>query len=222
MNAIRPLAAFAVLATSAGGGCAEGNPPPSALSNGSPARPPPVELEGVDGPIIATGVRLVRAGEAEPGSATATCAGNKGPPGGVSVERVDIRGESVTYLGSRSAVVQGCDAVGGARSSSSWCGRAFGRLEGGRVRDPRLSLECKNSDNEVVGFAWIQPLAGAEYVVVAHSGYNEAYPVAAGVPVRIAGEDVDVAASRATFAVSEHDRDGRRLRSYELEAAVSG
>ena len=62
----------------------------------------------------------------------------------------------------------------------------------------------------------------AAYVVVAHRGYNEVYPFVGGVPVRIAGDDVDIASSRATFAISEHAADGSRLRDYELEAAVSG
>ena len=67
-----------------------------------------------------------------------------------------------------------------------------------------------------------QPRRAAAYVVVAHRGYNEVYPVVGAVPVRIAGDDVDIASSRATFAISQHAADGRRLRDYELEAAVSG
>ena len=78
------------------------------------------------------------------------------------------------------------------------------------------------SDGEPLAFAWVQPRRAAAYVVVAHRGYDEVYPTAGGVPVRIAGGDVDIAASRAAFAVSEHAANGRRLRDYELEAAVSG
>jgi hypothetical protein len=62
----------------------------------------------------------------------------------------------------------------------------------------------------------------ARYVVVQASGHAEAYAVVGGTPVRVTTEDVDVGMSRATFIVSEHARDGRRLRAYELAAQVAG
>ena len=114
-----------------------------------------------------------------------------------------------------------CDAVGGRGIRQAWCGHAFGRVETGRLRDPRLSLKCRAVDGEPVGFAWIQPDSAATYVVVRQPGYAEVYAVP-GAPMRVTTADADLASSRATFAISEHARDGSRIRSYELEAHVAG
>jgi hypothetical protein len=77
-------------------------------------------------------------------------------------------------------------------------------------------------DGDPVGFAWIEPGAGAAYIVVRQSGYAEVYAVAGDVPVRVTTADADLMSSRASFSISEHDGDGRRLRMYELEAQVAG
>jgi hypothetical protein len=69
---------------------------------------------------------------------------------------------------------------------------------------------------------WVQPGADAAYVVVARPGYHEVHPAVAGLPVRVTTADVDLAGTSATIVGSEHARDGRRLRAYELEARVSG
>jgi hypothetical protein len=51
----------------------------------------------------------------------------------------------------------------------------------------------------------------------------EVYPVRGHFPVRIATTTgIDVAGSRASFEVSEHDARGRLLRAHELEARVAG
>ncbi len=198
-------------------------PPPTTLSDGSPARPPRVTLAGVDGTTVATRVRAVRPNALEAGSAAARCLGSSGRAEGPVVERVDVRGTTVTYLGRGRHGAYACERAGnGSATIGPWCGHAFGRLEAGRLRDPRLDLSCRGEGGRPLAFAWIQPRNAAAYVVVAHRGYSEAYPVVGGVPVRIASDDVDIASSRATFAVSEHTADGRRLRDYELEAAVSG
>jgi hypothetical protein len=185
-------------------------PPPTTLSDGTPARPPRVTLAGVKRTTVATRVRVVRPNALEAGSAAARCLGSSGRAEGPVVER----GRRAAYA---------CERAGkGSTTVEPWCGRAFGRLEDGRLRDPRLDLSCRDEHGEPLAFAWVQPRSAAAYVVVAHRGYNEAYPVVRGLPVRIAGDDVDIASSRATFAVSEHTADGRRLHDYELEAAVSG
>lgn len=197
--------------------------PPTMLSDGSGARPPRVALDGVAGPTVATRVRAVRSNAVEDGSAAARCLGSSGRSAGLVVERTDVHGASVTYLGPGRRAAYACDRAGnGSTAVEPWCGRAFGRLEQGRLRDPRLDLICRDEDGEPLAFVWVQPRRAAAYVVVAHRGYNEVYPVVGAVPVRIAGDDVDIASSRATFAISEHAADGRRLRDYELEAAVSG
>jgi hypothetical protein len=199
------------------------SPPPTLLSDGSPARPPRVAPAGVDGTTVATRVRAVRSNAIEAGSAAARCLGSWGRAEGLVVERTDVRGTSVTYLGPGRRAAYACERAGaGSTTVELWCGHAFGKLEEGRLRDPRLDLSCRSEDGAPLAFAWVQPGRGAAYVVVAHRSYNELYRVVDGVPVRIAGDDVDIASSRATFAVSEHAADGRRLRDYELEAAVSG
>jgi hypothetical protein len=139
------------------------------------------------------------------------------------VERVGVSGASVTVADSRSRELRGCDAsrvrqAGGA----SWCGHAFARLRAGRLRDPRLSLTCRDAHGDPLGFAWIEPGPRAAYVAVARPGYHEVHLVLAGLPVRVTTDDVDSAAASATFVISEHGADGRRLRSYELEARVAG
>ena len=204
-------------------GCKHAGPaPPAKLSDGSRARPP-VALTGVDGPTVTTRARIVRSIATEPGSAAARCLASSRSSETVVVERVDVRGASVTFLGPEGRSAHACERSGGdSQIEARWCGRAFGKLEDGRLRDPRLSLSCRDEEGEPIAFAWIQPGSEAAYVVVAHAGYHEVYPVADDIPVRISTSDVDLAASRATFAVSEHARDGRQLADYELEAAVSG
>jgi len=205
-------------------GCTnDGAPAPTALSDGTPARPPPVELQGVDGPVVTTRLRVVRLSAVPPGSALGSCFDLTAPTGGVAVERIDARGRSVTHVDTRRRAAFGCDAVAGASTTEgSWCGRAFGRLVLGRLRDSRLSLACEDADGEAVGYAWVQPAAETTFVVVAHTGYSESYRVADALPVRVRTDDVEVDSSSARFDVSEHRRDGRRLQAYELEAAVSG
>jgi hypothetical protein len=180
-------------------------------------------LEGIDGPSVATRARVLTRDSFAPGSRTGRCAGSSVAPGTVVVERIGVSGASLTILGSRGRELRSCDATGiRAANGPAWCGRAFARLHAGRLRDPRLSLSCHDVDDETIGFAWIQPGADASYVVIARPGYHEVYPVAGQLPVRATTDDVDLALSSASFAVSEHAPDGRRLRSYELEARVSG
>ena len=205
-------------------GCTDdGGPAPTTLSDGTPARSPPVELQGVDEPVVATRLRIVPLTTVSPGSALARCIDGSAPIHGVAVERVDTRGRTITYRGSSRRAAFACDGVASASTTAdSWCGRAFGSLVQGRLRDPRLSLACETEGSQPVGYAWVQPGTDATFVVVGHGGYSETYRVAGALPVRVRTDDVDIDSSSARFDVSEHDRDGRRLRAYELEAAVSG
>jgi hypothetical protein len=133
------------------------------------------------------------------------------------IERIGASGSSVTLVGLSARAAYACDAV-----DSTWCGRAFGRIDAGRLRDPRLSVTCRDTGGEPVAFAWVQPSPAAAYVVVDGPGFAEVYRTAGSVPVRATTLDVDPVASGATVAISEHARDGRRLREYELEAQVAG
>jgi hypothetical protein len=204
-------------------GCRAGTPSaPSTLIDGSPARPSPVVLEGVEGASVATLVRVTPADAVASTSSAGTCIAASGEAAGVVVERVGVSGRSITFLGPGRRAAHACDASTAALEDDSWCGRAFAPVESGRLRDPRLSLTCRGGDGHPVGFAWIQPGAGTTYIVVQGSGYAEAYAAAGDAPVRVTTEDVDLGSSRAEFPVSEHAKSGRRLRAYELEAQVAG
>jgi hypothetical protein len=195
---------------------------PSTLVDGTPARPSPVVLEGVDDPSVATLVRVTPVDSDAAGS-TASCIAAIGvPAGGTIVERIGVSGRSVTYLDSGRRTAHACDASTGSPRRTTWCAHAFGRLESGRLRDPRLSLSCRSDSGRPVGFAWIQPDAATAYVVVRHSGYAEVYSTTGDAPVRVTTADADLTSSRATLAISEHAKDGRRLHSRDLEAHVAG
>ena len=205
------------------GGCRAGTPSaPSKLIDGSPARPPPVILEGVEDPSVATLVRITQADAVVRMSYAGSCIDALGEAAGAVVERVGVSGRSVTFLGPGRRTAHACDASTGGRRDDMWCGHAFAQVDSGRPRDPRLSLTCRAGTGDPVGFAWIQPGAGTTYVVVQGSGYAEAYVAAADAPVRVTTEEIDVEWSRAVFSVSEHAKSGRLLRSYELEARVAG
>jgi hypothetical protein len=196
---------------------------PSVLVDGTQARPPPVALEGVDGPAVMSRARVLRQGSLSPTSPIGRCVSTAADPGSVVVEHVGVRGASITFSDSRGRELRGCDATRVREAGgTSWCEHAFARLRAGRLRDPRLSLTCREADGDPVGFVWVQPSPGSAYVVVTRAGYHEVYPVVGGLPVRVTTDDVDLAAASATLLAGEHARDGRRLRSYELEARVSG
>jgi hypothetical protein len=193
--------------------------PPSVLSDGSRARPPPVDLDGVEGPAVATHARVLHARDLSPASPGSRCVGDRNL---ILVERIGVSAVTVTFRDRRRRGLYACDATTAAAHGTTWCGHAFARLHSGRLRDPRLSVTCRNADDEPRGFAWIQPVADTAYVVVARTGYSEVHAVAAGLPVRVTTDDVDPNGSGASFSVSEHASDGRRLRAYVLVARVSG
>jgi hypothetical protein len=198
----------------------ESTPAPSTLIDGSPVHPSSITFDGVDGPLVATRVRVVPAGSRDERSLRASCVRRAAPSGPV-VERTGVSGVSLTYLDPGHRGVHACDATDlDGSGAARWCAHAFGRLSGGRLRDPRLTITCGGADGEPVGFAWVQPGAAA-YVVVQQSGHAEIYAAAGTTPVRVTTSDIDVASSRAKLVISEHTSDGRRLRSYELEAQVA-
>lgn len=151
----------------------------------------------------------------------ASCASAEAPTGPV-VERTGASGVSVTFFDGRRGV-HACDATDLDRSRAErWCGHAFGRVVGARLRDPRLTVICRGADGEPIGFAWVQPSDAAAYVVVQQPGYAEVYAVSGTAPVRVTTSDVNLTSSGATFSISEHAMDGTRLRSYDVEAQVAG
>ena len=155
-----------------------------------------------------TAVRRLREG--------ARC-GLAGTPDGVTVLRMGVSGASVVTRSQASGTVRSCDGTAPGR----WCGRAFVRIRPGTQPDPRLSLTCRGSNDQVVGFAWLEPGTNARYLVITHDHYAEAYDLIVGSPVRVTTGDVGVITSSARFDVSEHAADGRRIVAYRLVAQVS-
>jgi len=217
----RPLYLGAALALVVG--CAKDSASaPSALVDGSPVRASPVALEGVGDPGALTRVRVVPAGSRDGRAMRSSCVSHAAPSGPV-VERTGVTGASVTFFHPGHRAVHACDGTDVSRTrAEGWCAHAFGRLSGARLLDPRLTITCRDDDGDLVGFAWVQPSDAAAFVVVQIPGHAEIYPVVGMTPVRVTTTDVDVASSHASFAISEHARDGTRLRSYDLEAQVAG
>jgi hypothetical protein len=209
--------------TSCGNGGADA---PTELMDGSPVRGVPVQLEGIDSPVVLTRVRVKPAGEVASSPAGAACIGraDETSVAGAVVERVGVRSESVTFaLASGRGLVACDDAPGPRESDERWCGGAFGSLAGGRLRDPRLSVVCSTAEGEPMAFVWVEPARETGFVAVEQPGFTEVYEIAAGLPVRVAmiGE-VDLERARAELAISEHDASGALLRRYRLHAAVAG
>jgi hypothetical protein len=215
-----------VLAAAVSTGCGSTSSTPRVLMDGSHADATPVELERVARPVVMTRARSLDAGDASRDPVAASClrgpAGDARPEGKI-VERVGVSGESVTLRDS--AGLHACDNSPGPREAQRrWCGSAFGRLEAGRLRDPRLDIAgCRTAEGAAIAFAWVVTRPRTRFLVVAQPDYSEVYEAEAGLPVRISspsGARSDPVG--ATFDLSEHDDTGRLLRTYRLEAYPAG
>jgi hypothetical protein len=201
--------------------CGGHDSPPASLLDGSRAVAPPVALEGVSRPAIMTEAAVVPSPRVATRSAEAACLGGSDEGNGPLVVRVGADATSVTFRARSGLALVACDGVGRGRAERAWCGRSFGLLRGGRLGDPRLDLACARADGSPIAFAWIEPSPRARYVAVDERGYVEVYSAAGALPVRVVTTDVDVPSSSASFDVSEHDRAGRLLRGYRLDATVA-
>jgi hypothetical protein len=200
---------------------------PTQLADGAPARASPVVLEGVSQKAIATDLDVVPLARVSPRSALARCLSRLSTDAPVTtiVVRKGVLGRSVTVGTVSHRSLYGCDGSPAHGSGAAhWCGTAYGRLERGRLLDPRLDLSaCTDAGGRPLAFAWIEVREDARYVAVRQPGYTEVYPVRGRIPVRIATTaGVDLEGSRASFEISEHDARGQLLRAYELEASVAG
>jgi hypothetical protein len=192
------------------------------LLDGSTTVSPPVDLQGVEGRIVRTKVRIWRAGGYDPQRLGACLArGGPLPDDRLIVERVGVTGESISFRDASGGVLLGCDnSLGPREDRHVWCGQQAGELEAHHLKDPRLDVGCQTGDRERMGFVWIEPGTAARYVAVEQRGYTEVYEVAAGLPVRVSTEDAGD--SMATLRYSEHDIHGVLLRRAALRAFVAG
>jgi hypothetical protein len=206
-------------------GCRDEVSPPERLVDGSPATAPAVVLQGIESPQIVTRLRVLGSRRARRDPAAASCARTLGGAFSRSpvVGRVGVDGSSLTLVGASGRALLACDSTSTAPSrEANVCGHSYGRLENGRLSDPRLDLLCPDRAGDTVAFAWVEPMRRTRFVAVRHSGYAEVFRVAARLPVRVTSRDVDLDHSTATFDVSEHDGGGRSLRHYTLQPSVSG
>jgi len=226
---VRPRAPGAVLVALAAVvqvACLGGDGPPSELADGSPARAPSVALDGVSSRQVETRAAALNLREAATGPVSRCLATTREHvPHSPIVRRISVDGASVTYRTASGRDVVACDGTDlSDEHGQTWCGLALGRTRRERLLDPRLDVaSCSTSSDEPVAFAWVEPGPATRYIAVDRDGYVEVYPVVAGLPVRVATTSgIDVDTSSASFEVSEHDADGKRLRSYTLRARVAG
>jgi hypothetical protein len=208
------------------GGCSRTASPPSKLLDGTRAEAPSVRLEART-PQIRTTVSIVSAPHARDDALAGQCIGAPPDrrPSGPVVVRVGVSGRSVTFRTAAARALVACDGSGRLRTGDAWlCGRAYGRLEHGRLHDPRLDLAgCATPTGDPIAFVWFEPGADTSYVAVQQPGYVEVYPVAAGLPVRVTTTSgISDKESSANFEVSEHDDGGAVLRSSAVEVRVAG
>jgi hypothetical protein len=207
-------------------GCFGGDGRPSELVDGSAARAPSVTLDGVSSWQVATKAAALEPRAASTGPVSRCLATTREHvPRSPIVRRVGVTGASVTYRTASGRDLVACDGTDlGAGHDRTWCGVALGRMRGERLLDPRLDIaSCTTPSDVPVAFAWVEPGPRTRYVAVDHEGFVEVYRVVAGLPVRVAiTSGIDLDASSASFDVSEHDADGRSLRSYTLRTRVAG
>ena len=207
--------------------CFGGSGRPTHLIDGSPAEKPSVLLEGTTSPQVEADAAAFDPRNAVTGPiARCLAATREYTPRAPVILRIGVDGANVTFHTAFGDNLVACDgtAVAPDSPSRSWCGLALGRVHAGRLLDPRLELAgCSTSSGRPIAFAWIEPGRRTRYVALHRNGFVEVYPVLARLPVRVATtSDIDLDTSSASFEVSDHDADGRRIRAYTLDAHVAG
>src|SRR5262245_14089726 len=218
--------ALLLLAIAAASACSAGADPPRRLADGAP---PPEAKVTLDDPLpqVWTRVISVDAVHAELSSQAQACieSAREHSPTGTVVIRVGVVGSSTTLRTSASRGVVACDETAGRRERNTHsCGRAYGRLVGAKLADPRLDLAgCVTPAGDPVAFAWFEPHPRTVLAAVRQDGYLEVDPAAAGLAIRISTTaGIDVEAPSATFDVSQYDARGAFIRSSALHARVAG
>ena len=195
--------------------------------DGSAVQRPPLKLEGVTEPAVLTEVKVVRPSAQDNEERSASCLRMRDTvdPQGPSVERIGVYSETVTFEESSGGAIFGCDNSPGSREENRrWCGGAYGQLYGRRLRDPRLDIGgCRTGEDAPIAFVWVELAENARFVAVRQPGFVEVYEPAGGLPVRIATTSGFIADPLGvTIDVTEHDEEGKRLRSRRIEAFPAG
>jgi len=218
LDRLNPLALLLAVLLLAG--CDSGNHRPERLLYGQAAQ----EFSQVPGSVIALG--RVLAGTTLGGRFTSCRPAEAGVQNdAVVVERIGVLGESLTFADADHKTLYGCDGGTDAAGERKlpWCGNPAGRLVGGKLLDPRLDVLCRDTKGRPLAYAWVEPAVGARWVGVDQGKYTEVYEVLAGLAVRIASaRGVQPSRARATFDVTQYDRDGKELIKGKLEAQVAG
>jgi hypothetical protein len=206
--------------------CGGGDSSPQ-LADGSSPPAVPAALESLDDAVL-TRMAVKRESELDRSEYDA-CGVARDSGDRTVIERTGVNGSSLTIASGR--LVYACDKIPDLLIveddpdmpyGNIWCAAANGRIDEDGLNDPRLSL-CTNADDELTGFAWVEPQPGTKWIVVSDAGYREAYEVAESLPVRVTTTDgVQQFNSNASFAIEEYAGDGSKLREYVLETAVAG
>jgi hypothetical protein len=213
-----------LLAAAALAGCG-GDSSPTQLVDGSEAAELPVELDGLDDAVLTRSAVKDDLDFEEDVLRACGILFDSGPR--AVVERTGVRGSSLTM---RSGwLLYGCDEILEPQTAQDpdrpyggiWCSAARGRLDEGKLNDPRLSL-CQNTSGDLTAFVWVEPDSNAKWVVVSDNGQQEVYEVTTGLPVRVTTTENIDPAGRASFDIEEYAADGTKLKDYVLEAAVAG
>jgi hypothetical protein len=137
------------------------------------------------------------------------------------VERIGVRGRSVTFVVRRTVLVA-CDLSPDARSSyGPWCGTSGWNLVRHQVSDPRLDLCYDRKGRPLIAFGWINPLPRAKWIVIEQPGDREVYPVAAGLPVRVSTVSGLEQTGGAVFRMAQYDVAGVLLVRRRVVATIA-
>jgi hypothetical protein len=195
------------------------------LADGSPGAPPPAVLRKLGASAILTTVRAVpmHSVDARDRACVGLTTGHARTPNETLVERVDHLEASVTFRPRNGPFVFGCTAA--ARSLGvlgRWCGHVVGEIRARHLVDPRLDIACRTPERQAIGSAWIEPVAGARWIVVRDHALVQIYPTAASLPVRVTTQVVDIPTATAVFRIEQYDAEGTRVSEATIRTAVAG
>lgn len=207
-------------------GCGGSDRGSTRLIDGSSARPIPAAIATIAPDAVLARVRIYRASEAAGPARSCLRSLGRGraiAPRARVVERIRTGSSSITLEDARGRWVLGCDRTPvPAENGDPWCSTTVGRRFGGRLRDARVSIVCRDRSGRPVGFGWVEPTAKTRWVLSRTPSGVDAEPVVRGLPVRVVAAGLDFSTSSATFRIEEVDASGRTIARYRLTAGVAG